>query len=686
MTFPTRWAAAAFVVAAAAQNQAVQAPMLTHGAWFEYHAPAVPPPPLANSSRIESLVRAGNLYLSLQDAIALALENNLDIEVQRYNPAIADMDLLRAKGGGALRGIQLDVNETPLSVTTIGTPLVTSPASGTISTSSSVVTNVPLLYPVTGLPTDLSVNGEFPYSSGPPIPTYDPAITGNLQWQHESTPQTSSLQTGTDALVGRNIIGSAGLQQGFSPGTQFGVNLSETNSNLNSIRNFYNPYNTSSLGLTVTQPLLRGFGIGLNRRFIRIAKNDKKISDLVFEQQVISTVSGIINLYYDLVSLNEDVAVKRETLQEAQRLEQDNRSQVEAGTLAPIELVRAQAQVATARQDLSTSEGYVLQQELLLKMLLTKRGTADPLIRSVRVIPTDTISVPAQEQVAPVQDLIQQAVQNRPELAAADLQIQNSRIYLEGSRNELLPELDLVGSIQNSGLAGSTNSQYVPPAGTGGTTAGPSATDMGGFGTSLGQIFRGTYPTYSVGVQLNLPLRNRVAVSDVVRDEMQVRQSQLRAQQISNQVRLEIENSLIALDRARTALAAATQTVALQRQSLELEQAKFDVGLSTTFLITQYQALLAQARSAEVGARSSYQKARTALQRATGRTLSDNNVSLDEALQGRVTRAPSPIPETPPAVAPAVEPTVNPPVPTGAAPPVEPRLPATQPVPPPNQP
>jgi outer membrane protein len=362
--------AAAGAVAVNAQNQAAPTPEIRTGHWyqtmFRYTAPEVTSPPLTNSSRIDALIRAGNLYLSLQDAIALAVENNLDIDVQRYNPRIADMDLMRAKGGGTLRGIQLDVNETPLSVTTIGTPLVTSPASGTISTSSSVVTNVPLVDPVTGLVTNLAVTGEFPYSAGPPIPTYDPALTGSLQWQQENTPETSALSTGNNVLSGHNIGGTLGLQQGFSPGTQIGLNMNATDSNLNDLRNFYNPYTMSSLGLTITQPLLRGFGIRMNRRFIRIAKNDRKISDLVFSQQVISTVSGIINLYYDLVSLNEDVAVKRETLQEAQRLEIDNRNQVEAGTLAPIELVRAQAQVATARQDLSSSEGYVLQQELLL--------------------------------------------------------------------------------------------------------------------------------------------------------------------------------------------------------------------------------------------------------------------------------------------------------------------------------
>jgi outer membrane protein len=644
----------------AAQDNGPQPPRLGasdaghgYGQWFRYSAPGVAPSGFENSPRIVSLIRAGNLYLSLQDAIALALENNLDIEVQRYNPRIANMDVIRAKGGGALRGVTLGVNETPLSVTTLGTPLVTAPASGVIGTSTSVVTNVPLLDPVTGQPISLSVVPSFPFSPGPPIPIYDPALTGNLQAQHQETPQTNSVATGTGSLAGRSMAGGFGYEQGFSPGTQLGISGSETNSSLNSIRNFYNPFNQTALGLTITQPLLRGFGVRLNRRFIRIASNDWKISGLVFEQQVISTVSGIINLYYDLVSLDEDVAVKRESLTEAQRLEEDNRNQVEAGTLAPIELVRAQAQVASARQNLSTSEGYVLQQELLLKTLLTRRGTADPLIRGLRVIPTDSISVPEHETLEPVQELVNEAYQNRPELATANLQIENSRISLEGSRNEMLPQLDLVGSVLNSGLAGSVNSGYTPGQ-TAGVATGPSQTDIGGVGTAVGQVFRGTYPTYSVGLQLQLPLRNRIAISDMVRDEMQVRQTEARAQQMRHQVRLEIENSLIALDRARTAIEAARQTVALQQQSLELEQAKFEAGLSTTFLITQYQALLAQARAAEVSARSSWEKAHIALERAVGRTLAAHDVSLQEAFDGRVSRAPAVIPANPPAVQPTV--------------------------------
>ena len=460
-----------------------------------------------------------------------------------------------------------------------------------------------------------------PFAAGPPIPAYDPALNGQFNWQHQSTPE-NNLIAGTNNLAARNITGNLGLDAGFSPGTQFGVAYNNTSQSSNATTYQFNPFTQSSLGLTVTQPLLRGFGIRLNRRFIRIAGLDRRISDLVFREQAIATVSGVVRLYYDLVSLNEDLAVKRQTLESAQRLLKDNQSQVEAGTLAPIEQTRAQAQVAAAQQDLITSEGFVLQQELLLKTVLTRRGTADPLLRAARMVPTSSINIPPSDESRPVDDMVKEAMANRPEVAAAGLQIEGGNINLEGSRNELLPELDLVGVAQNSGLAASG-------------------------GGALGQVASRDYPTYGVGIQLMLPLRNRQGEADVVRDELQVRQFEVRRQQIENQVRLEIENALIALGRAREALQAATQVVTLQQQSLDLEHGKFAVGLSTTFLITQYQSFVAQARSSEVAARSAWIKARNALDRALGRTLEANGVSVDEAARGHVSRPPDALPAQP---------------------------------------
>ena len=609
------------------------------GGWFErlgapYRARYVSPVSFANSSRVDTLIRAGQLYLSLEDAIAIALENNLDIELQRFGAGIADTDLLRAKGGGTLRGVGLTVTELPQSVTIPGTPIVTSAAGG-IAPSSSIITSINDVYPVTGATSTLSVNGSTstfgtPFGSGPPIPTYDPAITGQLGWQHETTPENNPAASGSSSLITHGFTGNAGLQAGFSPGTQIGLNYDQTSQSSNAVTNLFNPSTMSDLGLTVTQPLLRGFGIGLNRRFIRIARLDRKITDLVFREQVIATVSGVIRLYYDLVSLNEDLGVKRETLTEAQRLLEDNTSQVEAGTLAPIEGVRAQAQVAAARQDLVTSEGYVLQQELLLKTVLTKRGTADPLLRGARIVPTSSIVIPAADNNPPLEQMVSEAWAARPEIAAAGLQIDSARIYVDADRNQLLPQLDLFGSAENSGLSGSA---------TGANPSGAASSSSAG-----SQIFTRKYPTYEIGVQLDLPLRNRLAEADLVRDQMQARQFEVRRQQVENQVRLEIENALIGLDRARQALDAATQARTLQEKSLSLERDKFAVGLSTTFLITQYEAFVAQARSTEVAARSAWVKAHEALERALGRTLENNGVSIDQAVRGQVSRPPDALP------------------------------------------
>ncbi len=616
--------------------------------WGSPYSPKpAPPVRFQNSNRIDSLMRGGNLYLSLQDAIALTLENNLDIEFMRFGPATAETDVLRAKGGGTLRGLPLVLNEPPAGIGGPQSPLLTSTTPG--FATGSVAVNVSDLAAITQTQTDLTIAA--PSSAGSPVPAYDPALLTQLSLQQQSTPQPTTFITGTDLLSGSFFTGSTGLVQGFSTGAAISASFNATSQNTNSLHTALNPYTNSTLGLTITQPLLRGFGAAMNRRFIRIAKNNESASDLVFRQQALDTVWGAILLYYDLVSLNEDVRVKQQTLALAEKLYEDNKQQVEQGTLAPIELVRAQAQIAASRQDLANSDGYAREQELILKTVLTRRGTADPAVREAHIITTDTIPVPAVEPVQPIQDLVAAAFQKRPDWAQTQIQIDNSKISLEGSRNELRPELDLVGMFQNTGLAGQAN----PLAAALGFTTSPAY--IGGLGTTLAQIFRRNYPTYGVGLTLNLPLRNRVAQADVARDEIQLRQSQVRQQQFQNLVRLQVEDALIAIQRSRAAYEAAVQTRILQEQSLAAEQEKFGVGLSTTFLIIQYESALAQARSTEVAARGAYAKARVTLEHAIGMTLENNGVSIDDVYRGRVSRPPSAIPATtapsPPVAAPA---------------------------------
>lgn len=602
-------------------------------------------PSFTNSSRLASLLRGGKLYLSLDDAIALAIENNLDVELQRYSYPTADSDLLRARGGGAIRGLPLLVDLLPQGVGGPQSPLLNIPASGTIASTTLSTTLIELaaIVPTQSSP---SITTGTP-SAGPPLPQYDPAITAAVSAQHSSSPEADSLTAGVPVYTTSMTSGNIGLTQGFSTGTSINAGFNALTQSSNATNATYNPYVSSSLGITVTQPLLRGFGIGVNRRYIRIAKNNQKASDQLFRQQAIETVTGIIQLYYDLVSLLDDVGVKQETLATAQKLYQDNQAKVEQGTLAPIELVRAQAQVAAARQDLANSDGFARQQELIVKSVLSRNGTADPLLREARVVPTTPIEVTPAEDTTPPQDYINQAFANRPELAGGRLQIENTQIAIQGTRNEMLPDLNLIGTVQNGGFAGSANTLNPAVVGAGITTSPVDPALLGGFGSSLEQILAHNYPTYAVGIQLNLPLRNRIAEADYIRDETQLRQSQVLLQRLQNQVRLEVEGAIIAMSRTRAAYEAAVEARKLQEQSLEIENEKFENGLSTTFLVLQYQSYVAQARSTEVAARGAFVKARTALERATGRTLEIHNITFDEAQSGNVKRAPSPIPTTP---------------------------------------
>lgn len=585
------------------------------------------PPNFQNSARVHYLIRAGNLYLSQADALALAIENNLDVELNRFNFRAAETDLVRAQGGGLLRGIPFVVTETPQGV---GGPLgllVTNPASPTnTATSTALSTNALELGALGEAQTNLSVQGNIPQSTGTPVPNFDPAVVGLLNWAHQTTPETNFSIFGRPALVTSGFNANAGVEQAFSSGGQVSLNFNNNHQSINSLNANYTPYTGSSLGLTVTQPLLRGFGPSLNRRFIRIANNDRKITTLLFQQQLIATVYGVIRLYTDFIALYEDVKVKQESVNAAEKLFSDTKAQVEEGTLAPVEMTRANAQVYATRQDLINARGLLEEQQAILKNLLTRSGNADPEVQAATIIPTDSLNLPEKEDVRPLPDLFADAIANRPDLSQAGLQIENSQIGLKGARNAVLPEVDLVGVLQNNGLAGTLN----PFAQT------PDTTFAGGFGGVLDQIFTRKYPTYGIGVQVTLPIHNRIAEADLARDEIQLRQSQVRLRQLQNQARLEVEEALIAMRRARASYEAAVQARLFQQQSLEAEQTKYEVGASTAFFVIQYESLLAQAKSTEVAAQSAYVKARAALERATGRILEVHQISIEAGIKGQM--------------------------------------------------
>ena len=577
-----------------------------------------PPLSFQNSPRTQELIRAGNLYLSLQDALALAIENNLDIELQRYAPLLGDAELLRAQGGGVVRGLNYTLSEVPVGVGGPLNPLLTAvAATGRVVSGGSVSTNALALGLLASPQTNLSMLGTVPQSNGPAVPLYDRALTSQLNWTHLTAPQVNSVSYGVPALMTNTTLANAGIQQGFASGALAGITFNNSRQSGNSTSAQYNPFTGSSLGVTVTQPLLRGFGPGLNRRFIRIAGNERKIASLLFQQQLVVTVYGVIRLYTDYVALSEDEKVKQETADLAEKLFADVKAQVDEGTLAKVELTRASAQVFTTRQDLINAQGLREEQEALLKNVLSRTGNQDSSLRAARVIPTDPLSIPDKDEVRPIQDLIQDAMANRADLGQARLQIDNAQIGLAGARNATLPQLDLVGVMQNNGLTGDANP----------FSSNPSPIYLGGYGNALGQILSRNYPTYGVGLQFSLPIRNRIAQADLARDTIQVKQFQIRLRQFENQARLEVEDALIAMRRARSSYEAAAQARKLQEESLAAEQAKFEVGASTAFFVIQYESMLAQARSTEVAAKSSYVKARAALARATGSILDENHIS-----------------------------------------------------------
>jgi len=556
-----------------------------------YRRRQVAPVNLSNSSRLEALLRAGRLYLSLQDTIALALENNLDIELQRYGAQIAEASILRAKAGGLLRGATSAVTQGPSSA-----PTQAGQATG-ITTSAANQAGA-------------TTSGTLVTQTGTTIPNLDPVIAGFVRAGHSTNPQTSTFVSGTNTLVSRNTLANFSYSQGFLTGTNVTVGFSNSLLTTSALRTDLNPSTNSSLSLNITQHLLQGFGVAVNSRNIQIAKNNREVSDLSFKEQVINIVASIVNLYWDLVSFSEDTKVKQQAVDLNRKLLSDNRKQVEIGTLAPIEIVRAEAELASAEQDLTISQTRVLQQETILKNALSRNGVASPSVSEARIVPMDRISVPPTEAVEPIQDMV-------------------------------LPSVDFVMGMSNNGLAGDISMLPVAP---GSPPRTVTQYFVGGYGSVLGQIFRRNFPDYSAGVQLNIPLRNRAAQADMILDQLTVRQREIGIQQLENQVRVDVQNALIALQQSRATYLAANKTRVFREQTLDAEQKKYALGASTIFNVILVQRDLAVAQSAEVNALSSYSRARTQLGVATGQTLNNYNVSIGEAFRGSVSRPPATLP------------------------------------------
>jgi outer membrane protein TolC len=401
------------------------------------------------------------------------------------------------------------------------------------------------------------------------------------------------------------------------------------------------PVLNSNMRFQITQHLMQGWGIGSNLRFIRQANNNREISDVAFRGQAIATVVQIQNIYWDLVTAYEDMRVKERSLALANQLLSDTEKQVKIGTLAPIEIVRSQSAVATARQDLIVSQTALQLQQLLTKNALA-RNLEDAAFAAAEVIPTDTMSIPSTEPVTPIQDLVSDALAHRWELAQSRIDLTNRGITKKAARNALLPTVDLVAWYGTAALAGNPNPSIICGAtATFGCIPASQAPSATGYSNTVHTLFGGDFPDYAVGFNVNIPIRNRPAQADQVRSELEYRQAQARLQQLQNQIRIEVRNAQYALEQNRARVEAASAGARLAAQSLDAEQKKYLLGASTNYAVLQAQRDLAQAESNLVSARAAYEKSRVELDRATGMTLTHLGIEIGEAESGNVTKQPT---------------------------------------------
>lgn len=589
----------------------------------------------ADSDRIDKLMHAGSIYLSLRDAIALALENNLDIEVARLQPKINLANLQRAEAGQLLRNISTNITSGPNSATLGvlgGTAVGSTSAGGSVGSSNSGVLS--------------GVNVQL---AGSAIPNIDPVFFTSFTGSHTTTAETSTVVTGTTAFTSAYKNWVVGVQQAYWTGTT--VQLFTTSTfglNQNATTSQFNPVDQGAASLSITQNLLNGFGIAVNKRSLHVARNNLRVTDLQFVQQVIATVANVVNLYWDLVSFNEDLKIKQQTLELDNKLFEDNKRRAELGSIAPIDTIQAESEMKNAQQDVITQETQVLQQEMIMKSVITRSGMDNIAIVSAHIVPTDHIEVPAVEPIVPLQDLIAEAMQHRTEIENNQISLENARLNMLGTKNNLLPTLSANVTLSNSGQAGSLGNAQVPIVGNTGqilgyrpiTAADVNGFFLGGYGTVLDQIFRRNFPNYSASISLTIPLRNRAAQADLVTDELNYRQSEIQDKQLRNNIKLNVLNAYTALRQSKAAYESAIVARKLQDETLAGTRRKYELGTSTITDVVIAQRDDTTRNLAEVDARRSYIDARTSLKQQLGTILEDYDVNIDEAKRGQVGRAP----------------------------------------------
>ncbi len=586
-----------------------------------YRSQEVPPPQLSNSPFLTQLIRDGKLYLSLKDAIRLALENNLDLAIARYNLPIANTDILRTKAGGIFRGVNTGVVQgTPGGG--IGGFGAGAPGAGAGGTSGGAG----------GAGAGASGLVQSTLGAGTAVSSYDPVLAGSVGAEHQTTPLANRQLYGVPSLQSNTGQASFSYNQAFPTGTSFTVEFNNNRQTTNSPFFNLSPVLNSVYRFSFQQQLLAGFGFGPNLRYLRIAKNNKKISDIAFKDQVIATVTQIENIYWDLVNAYQQAQVNEQSLAFAQQSLETSKKLLQLESIPAMDVMRAEAEVSRRDQDLTIAKTSLQLQELLIKNALTK-SLDDPVLEAVPVIPTDHLQPSQASASDSIQDLIAQALHERPELSESDIDLANRQISRKAARNALLPSLSLVGFYGGSGLAGPLNPLYNLP--TPNTSNVP--TDFSG---ALANAFNNSSPDYYIGFTLNIPIRNRVAKADQFRSELEYRQAELRLEQLRKQIRIEVRNAQYTLQQTGARVDAAGKARDLSQRTFEIMQKEQTLGAGSSFQTLAAQRDLAVAELDLVTAMTTYEKAKVELDRATGSTLEHNGIKIEDAIQGNASSSP----------------------------------------------
>jgi outer membrane protein len=578
-----------------------------------YKQTTTSPAILTNSDRIHALMRAGKLYLTLQDAIALAIENNLDLQLDRYGPLSAIWYVERQQAGGPLRGVPSGTGATNLITYGQGVNGATQAAGLSVGSSGAGGSN----------------NNATITQIGPVTPNLDPVFQQASTWSHETNLYPDPVLAGSNALIDSIHKYQNFVQEGLISGGYVQVAGNEEYLRENAPSDILNPSVAPVAQVYVRHNLLQGFGVGLNARYIKMAQKQVLAANVTFRSNLLNLVNNVVNQYWGLVTDYDDLKAKEDAVKVAQDFYTDTQHQIELGAVAGVETYRAQAEVSTRKQDLAISQQNLTQTETALKELISRDGIADPALDGANVIPLDHIDVPANDELPPLRTLVATALVNRPDVELDKINDEVQALSAMGTKNSVLPTAVGILQQRNIGEAGAQNPMSPFRAG---------SNFIGGLGTALDEIFRDDFKSFFGIIYFTSPLRNRVSQADYGLDQLTITQGDLVERRNRNQMVVDISNQMIALRQARLRYTNAVASRELQQNLLEKEQQKFRLGSSTIDLIIAAQRALSASQYIEISALRTYAQSRTALDQVLGTTLQTNHVSVEDALKGKVAR------------------------------------------------